>query len=493
MRRQILMLLDGPIVPVYALRLSEQLCNQIDCSVSFQTTPHQASPTTGFPRHWKPDLLEDVTETTSHSSTIEVSTPDLVIDFRSSPTRFNTNCPVIRCDFFEHARSWEFPALAHCIMEGSPLIQLHMLLQETGSLTEKKIHTAQIPVTLHHYRRSLNRILSESLRLISRSAKLVLTDYGHEGTPLEERDSTRTLIDPFRIRMSILIHLIKHRFRQFTSTDVWNIAKVEVPIQSIAFGQSVQVEKIRWMSEARRGSYQADPFAIRTKDNTDVVLYEHFNNGKGAIFISSENRPLLSGSHFSYPYTIEFEGEHYVLPENQCSGQLVLHKLNSALNGIKESFTLLDRFHAVDPSLIFFEKRWWLFCTDASDKGADIRLHIFHSENLTGPFVPHLKNPVKTDICSARPAGHLFIHQGKLYRPAQDSSKSYGGSIRIHHVGTLSPSDFSEVCINTLEPHQFGNTYTAGIHTLSICGDHCYVDGKRTRRGLYFPIRSVGR
>jgi hypothetical protein len=491
MRRQILMLLDGPIVPVYALRLSEQLRNELDCSVTFQAIPHQTSKITGLPSHWKPDLLENSMETTIQSRTTEDSAPNLVIDFRSSPDHLINTCPVIRCDFFAHARSWEFPSLVHSIIESRPIIELQMILQAAGSHEEKCIQTAQIPVTLHQYRRSLNRILSESIRLILRSAMLVLTNSEQEVIQTEKTEPSSTNFTPFRIRISILKHQIKHRYRQFTSTDVWNIAKVELPIQHLALGQSNHIEKTSWMKEPTRGSFQADPFAILGKDKNDIVLFEYYTQGRGSIVISAENRLLLSGGHFSYPYTVEYEGAHYVLPENQISGRLVLHKLNSEISGIEKSYNLLDHFHAVDPSLVFFEKRWWLFCTDASDKGADIRLHVFYSESLTGPFFPHFKNPVKTDIRSARPAGHLFIHEGKLYRPAQDSSKSYGGSIRIHRIDTINPSDFSETCINTLEPQQFGNTYTAGIHTLSICGDHCYIDGKRTRRGLFSPFKTA--
>ncbi|MFM9056352.1 MAG: hypothetical protein ACKOQY_06640, partial [Bacteroidota bacterium] len=368
-----------------------------------------------------------------------------------------------------------------------------MILLAPGSRKKMLIHVAQVPVSLHHYRSSLDRILDEALRLISQSTKLILTDAARSGTPTVVVDSTRNPVGLFQLQLAILRHQLKHRYRQLTSTDVWNIAKVDAPVERLAFGLLSHSEKTKWMKESANGSFQADPFAFQTRDKQDVVFYEYLKNGSGSIFISPGNQSLLSGSHFSYPYTLESEGAHYILPENQRSGKLVLYKLNSELSGIEHAFVLLERFHAVDPSLIFFENRWWLFCTDASEKGADIRLHVFHSESLTGPFLSHPKNPVKTDICSARPAGHLFIHEGKLYRPAQDSSKRYGGSIRIHQVDTISPHDFSEVCINTLEPHQFGHRYPDGIHTLSICGDHCYIDGKRRRRGLFSPFKSAGR
>ncbi len=154
--------------------------------------------------------------------------------------------------------------------------------------------------------------------------------------------------------------------------------------------------------------------------------------------------------------------------------------------------TLLDNFRAVDPSIIFHHGKWWLFCTNAEHRGADLRLYIFHSDALKGPYTPHEMNPVKTDICSARSAGHLFRIGTQLFRPSQDSSKGYGAEIVIHRIDELSRDKFAETAVNRLSPDRLTGPYISGWHTISSCGKYTIVDAKRkqfTPRNIFKLFR----
>ena len=59
-----------------------------------------------------------------------------------------------------------------------------------------------------------------------------------------------------------------------------------------------------------------------------------------------------------------------------------------------------------------------------------------------GPWKPHKRNPVKSDVRNSRPAGRLFYWNGDLYRPAQDSSQRYGYAMSINRVLRLTPDEF---------------------------------------------------
>ena len=81
----------------------------------------------------------------------------------------------------------------------------------------------------------------------------------------------------------------------------------------------------------------------------------------------------------------------------------------------------------VDATLFRHGELWWL--AGASDPGGahlGADLHLWHATDILGPWTPHAANPVKTDVGSARPAGRPFVSEGVLYRPAQDSSQTYG-------------------------------------------------------------------
>jgi len=87
-------------------------------------------------------------------------------------------------------------------------------------------------------------------------------------------------------------------------------------------------------------------------------------------------------------------------------------------------------------------------------------------------------NPVKCDVRSSRPGGTPFVHDGALYRPAQDSSKSYGGALTINRITSLSQDEFREEPRVHLEPFR-DSPYPDGLHTLSAAGSITVLDGKR--------------
>ena len=120
----------------------------------------------------------------------------------------------------------------------------------------------------------------------------------------------------------------------------------------------------------------------------------------------------------------------------------------------------------IDPTIFQYEGRWWLFGTRA-DAGDNFKLFGWHADELTGPWRPHSANPLKTDIRSSRPAGPPFVHDGALYRPAQDCSTGYGAAVVVNRVLTLTPDAFEEEIVSRIAPDT-GGRYPTGLHTL--CG-----------------------
>jgi hypothetical protein len=143
---------------------------------------------------------------------------------------------------------------------------------------------------------------------------------------------------------------------------------------------------------------------------------------------------------------------------------------------------------AVDPTMVFFLGYWWLFFTDR--KYSNTHLYLYYASELTGEFKPHRKNPVKIDIRSARPAGTPFIKDGRLYRPAQDCSVTYGGRVALNRVLHISPDDFSEETVNFIEPAN-DSRYNQGLHTISGVGNYTLIDGKRYCLNRHFFIHQL--
>jgi hypothetical protein len=244
------------------------------------------------------------------------------------------------------------------------------------------------------------------------------------------------------------------------------------------------LDEVVWVEEQGHTRYLADPFPDPT-GRTAIVLVEDYDHVSNRGVISAVDldgdrraRPVLEpGVHASYPYLFEHGGEIYCTPETYQAGEVRLYRAVSWPDRWEQVATLLDRVEALDPTLVRHEGRWWLFCT-MRGPFSNLKLHLYHAIDLKGPYRPHDLNPVKTSITGARPAGTPFLKDGVLHRPAQDCSVSYGGSVTVNRVLNLTPSDFDEEEVFSVNPPRWGR-YRQGTHTMAGVGESVIVDGRR--------------
>lgn len=292
----------------------------------------------------------------------------------------------------------------------------------------------------------------------------------------------------FMLRMKLLIRLLNHRISHLFFADKWNVGVIERGEFDVLRSQPVS-EKIKWMEEKPGISFSADPSALEIKNELNV-FFEYYDSQKKkgmiarSLFIKpsfSEEEVCLEGDqHLSYPFVFDFRSMTYCVIESSLENKVALYSIDRDALTIQQESVLLDSFPAVDPTLVFHQSKWWLFCTSRDYKGADLDLYIFYADELHGKYVPHLRNPVKSDIRSARPAGAFFTEGGNLYRPSQDSSRQYGGRICIQHVMKLSETEFEEETVNVIEPVK-NSPYKAGIHTINQTANWIVIDGKRRK------------
>jgi hypothetical protein len=142
---------------------------------------------------------------------------------------------------------------------------------------------------------------------------------------------------------------------------------------------------------------------------------------------------------------------------------------------------LLDKIRAVDATLAEVDGRWWMFANIGQERASrwsdwNEELHVFHAPSPLGPWTPHRRNPVKSDVRSARPAGRLFRLGRDLYRPAQNCAVRYGHSITINQVVRLTPSEFREVPVSAILPHWAA--HLVGTHTINSVRGLTVIDGR---------------
>jgi hypothetical protein len=265
----------------------------------------------------------------------------------------------------------------------------------------------------------------------------------------------------------------------------WNVGVIEKPIHAFLDPQFKPV--IRWLDVPPGDRFLADPFAI-ARDGGLTLLVEQYDyrTAKGHIATARWRGGRTTGPfskmmetpvHLSYPYAFEHGGDVYCVPEMSQAKRVELHRAVEFPNRWERVATLVEDFAAVDATVFRHDGLWWLFCARVH-QNEWIKLHAFYAGSLTGPWRPHSGNPLKADVRSSRPAGTPFVHEGVLYRPAQDCSRTYGGAVAINRVVRLSPTKFEET-VHRIVSLGADEPYSAGCHTLSAAGDRTVIDGKR--------------
>ena len=231
-----------------------------------------------------------------------------------------------------------------------------------------------------------------------------------------------------------------------------------------------------------KDKFWADPFPVKFQDKYFVFFEEYlYSDEKAHISVMELSRsgpsdpvPVLKRDyHLSYPFVFYWNDRYFMIPETAANKTIELYSCASFPWEWKLDTVLFERIAAKDATLFEVDGLWWMFVAVA-DTGFSDELHLFYSQTPLGPWKPHAKNPVKSDVRNSRPAGRPFYWKSDLYRPAQDSSRRYGYGMRINKVLRLTPAEFVEEEVSRVLPQWRKDLL--GTHTLNMCEDLTVID-----------------
>lgn len=221
--------------------------------------------------------------------------------------------------------------------------------------------------------------------------------------------------------------------------------------------------------------FVADPFLLR-RESSWYLFFEVYNDATGqgdlAVAEGDGGRDWTYGQvvldepfHLSYPYVFDWEGETYLVPESFEAQSIRLYRARDFPIEWEFVTTLVEGRDYVDPSLAFYEGRWWMFAATTSND----TLHLFHADRLEGPWQPHDLSPVvRGDRHRARPSGRLLVDEGRLYRFSADVAPPQGTHrVFAYEITVLSPTEYAERPVREgpiVEPHGSGWTRNAMHH-----------------------------
>jgi hypothetical protein len=364
----------------------------------------------------------------------------------------------------------KFPGAAE-IASGSPTFSIALRARRPDG-TDVVLRSGRFKA-LYSYSRSMHVALGECARWPAICA--ASAPASHQVVPPAASASTpRFSMVRFLLRQLRLF--AAHAYRHFFLDTRWRVGVVhDTPASFLADRYLPDVE---WLHG--QPNFFADPFVLRCNDGA-FILGERLDGATrngfiGGIAVDSqgrivERRTILRGnSHLSYPYVFKDGDEWYMVPESAAERCIVLYRATEFPYSWTRVATLIDGIAACDSTILRHGGRWWLYCTDCT-RDSTLNLFLFHARELTGPWTPHPANPVKSDVCSARPAGMPFVVDGALYRPGQDCAESYGSAITFNRVTMLNELEYRE--------EEVSRSTMSGVHTISYADGIVAIDSKR--------------
>jgi hypothetical protein len=245
--------------------------------------------------------------------------------------------------------------------------------------------------------------------------------------------------------------------------------------------------KHQWLLNPPADSFWADPFPVEQDGRVWILLevlpfttqcgylaaVELFADGS-----HGEAQTIMNtGSHLSYPFILNYQGDIYMLPEAGASREVTLWKCEQFPDRWTKAATLLTDVCFTDATLIEHNGLWWLFLTLGEEDGICLNdeLSVYYADSPFGVWTAHKDNPIKSDARNARPAGNLFHRDGVLYRPSQDCGTGYGKATVLNRIDRLDSDHFSETAVGRIDADWRAGCLCA--HTLSRSEHYWAIDG----------------
>jgi hypothetical protein len=377
------------------------------------------------------------------------------------------------------------PPLFWEIYDGAPVSESALCRITAGSEPIYRSFSATDPVSLHRCRRG---VYSKSAQFVLRELRDLHRDGDLDVLPrpaaAAEIRVAPTNGQMLRFGRRLAGRVARQKLRRALAREQWYIAYQRL---GRALPTAAAFERATMLLPPADRFY-ADPCLIDWRGSSYLFFEEFdFTEQKGVVSYSrigadgERTRPqvvLERPYHLSYPFVFFVGDDAYMLPETAANGAIELYRAVSFPDAWALDAVLVRDVRAVDPTLIEHAGRFWLFANVAVEgASSNDELFLVSARSLQGPWEPHPRNPVVSDVRRARPAGRPFHDEsGALIRPSQDCSGFYGSAVVFNRIEELSETGYRETPVGRLEPGW--RRSNVGTHTYARSDMWEAVDGR---------------
>ena len=176
--------------------------------------------------------------------------------------------------------------------------------------------------------------------------------------------------------------------------------------------------------------------------------------------------------HLSYPHLLRTEDSIFMIPESYVADEIAVFHAEQFPDQWKKIAVLHTGGEPVDSTVFTHGSQTWM-------------LSLLENRRL---MLYSLSDQGAAEICTIngndsnnRPAGNLFLRDGKLIRPAQDCTRSYGCALNFYEVTSVGVNGYSEQLVKKITPDQINSDLgrcADGIHTYNMNDEYEVIDLK---------------
>lgn len=353
---------------------------------------------------------------------------------------------------------------------------------DAGIIIEKRFYKT----IKHSYKEQKQKLLTANTDMPLLAAKRIFVNDTRCFFDKPSQTSAKIYSFPDNLKMfAFIFKLMKARlsfyYNKYFLAEQWGLAFIKKDGAGITSVKNFKCDRI--ILHPEKNIFYADAFLFSNSTKKFCICEKYnYTIGRGTIaIIDAENTNALESialsapHHLAYPYIFQHQNINYLIPETADDNCCKIYTIDGN-NQIHFVSNLLNNIRAVDSSLLYDGKYFWIFCGIKNDYPNE-KLFAFYSETLTGNYSAHTKNPVKVTPEGARCGGTIFYDANDPIRPAQYSANYYGEKVMLQKITKLSPDEFEEVLISEIEPIHFNKKWK-GVHTFSKNNSTVLIDFK---------------
>jgi hypothetical protein len=420
---------------------------------------------------------------------------DVIIDLGAQPPRESAGNSarhgIWRYHFGDRRRYPLGSGFLREIIDGIPLTGIELIRlgpTEAEDVTLQRALFRTVPFPSRHANRfgplwGTRHFVIQALWALRHASLAVLAVPDTQAVPAPSVKRIPTVAQFGRWMLGEISSRVVPRLRQVDRPLYWRIAVRRTGVPLYEDSSRTELRTFRWI-ESPPGRQWADPVICQRNGEIWLFFEELVDPSRVGHICCGRLSPdgeltdvrsvLQQPHHLSFPQIIVADGEVFMLPESARGGGVDLYRAIRFPDTWALEKRLLD-FGCVDSSIFRAAGLWWMTTSPQVVPGHAPITWLLCADRITGPWRFQPGGIVASDVRVARGAGSVFEAAGRLIRPSQDCSVSYGYALILNEVLSLVEAPYRERTVRRVDPGWMPQL--KGVHSYSRVGEWEAIDG----------------